>query len=543
MHSLTRPWCFILLFAVAFRGTAAAQRVAVGDPLEDYARIVSLLDSAAHPSFAVRPLSDSAWGSVLMGTGHPWVLRLPEWGGESWGFTPISVRGTTNSAYASGENDGLMWQGKGINTLADVGVTWRLGHFEATLRPQYAWSSNNAFPLATVIDSGRSDYANPWHPYKGFHGWIDLPQRMGPNDYSALSWGESSARFRLGGWAAGVSNENLWWGPAQRNPIILSNNAPGFAHAFLGTTRPVSLPGFKFETRWIWGRLENSGWSDSIPNSQTRYTTGLVAAIHPNILPGLSIGGSRTYYMNTPPGGIGLGDLILVIQGLTKRSQATDSNPTGDDKRDQFLTLFTRYAPPGSGFEAYIEWGRNDHSWDLRDLLMEPEHSAASTIGFQKALRLGDARILRFAGEWTNLQRDLTQLVRPTPYWYAHHIIRDGWTERGQALGAAIGPGSNAQSFWSDLFTRWGRAGFLVQRVARDNDALYSIQAGNVFEDFEDHQVELTVQGSATLFWRGLEIDGALGWEKTYNRYFVYLNDVTNLHLEFGARSRLPRWP
>ena len=63
----------LLGFAVA---PLAAQRVAVGDPLEDYARIVSLLDSAAHPSFAVRPLSDSAWGSVLMGTGHPWASRL-----------------------------------------------------------------------------------------------------------------------------------------------------------------------------------------------------------------------------------------------------------------------------------------------------------------------------------------------------------------------------------------------------------------------------------------------------------------------------------
>src|SRR5437868_8635252 len=190
--------------------------------------------------------------------------------------------------------------------------------------------------------------------------------------------------------------------------------------------------------------------------------------------------------MKTPAGGVGLGDLILVFQGLTKRSQATDSNPTGDDKRDQFLTLFARYAPPGSGFEAYIEWGRNDHSWDLRDLLLEPEHSSASTIGFQKALRLRNTRILRFAGEWTNLQRSITQLVRATPYWYSHHIIRDGWTQRGQALGAPIGPGSNGQAFWTDLFTRWGKAGFLVQRVARDNDALYSIQAGKVFEDFED---------------------------------------------------------
>jgi hypothetical protein len=294
--------------------------------------------------------------------------------------------------------------------------------------------------------------------------------------------------------------------------------------------------------RWIWGRLTNSGFSDSIPSDRTRYTTALVASLHPDFLPGLSVGGSRTYYMNTPPGGIATRDLFLVLQGVTKKTQVSDSNPTGDDLRDQFLTLFARYAPPGSGFEAYFEWGRNDHSWDWRDLLMEPEHSAVGTVGAQKALRLSNGRILRLAGEWTNLQRDLTQLVRATPSWYAHHLVPDGWTNEGQYLGAPIGTGSTAQTLWGDLFTHWGRVGLLAGRVARDNDALYRNFAGVIFEDFESHQVEVTLQGSATVFWRGLEWDGTFAWQKTYNRYFQYLNDKTNLHLELAARSRLPRW-
>ena len=83
----------------------------------------------------------------------------------------------------------------------------------------------------------------------------------------------------------------------------------------------------------------------------------------------------------------------------------------------------------------------------------------------------------------------------------------------------------------------------LVGRTARDNDALYAIYGGEIFEDFMSHQVELTVQASALVFWRGLEVEGAFGWEKTYNRYFQVLNDVTNLHLELGVRSRMLRWP
>lgn len=539
------PQATLLLATLWVWGAApvAAQSIGVGDPLEDYARVLSLLDSAPHPSFSVRPLSDSAWGTVLQGEDHPWASRLPRSGGKGWRATPLSIRTTFNSAYPAGQNDGLMWQGKGASEFVEAGVTWRRGRFEATLRPQYAWSANAAFELAPVGYPGRTKYANAWRPSPtGKGSFVDLPQRMGPNDYSELSLGESSLRFRFGGWAMGASNEHMWWGPAQRNPIILSNNAPGFLHGFVGTTRPVQIPGGHAELRWIWGGLKGSEWSDSVPNDRNRYMTAIVAALHPNFLPGLSMGATRAFQMYPPPGGIGGKDLFLVLQGVTKVTQVTDSNPEGNDDRDQLLSLFARYASPGSGFEAYIEWGRNDHSWDTRDFLLEPEHSSASTIGLQKVLRLRGSRILRLAGEWTNVQRTLTQLVRPAGSWYTHSQIHEGWTQGGQLLGTAIGPGSTAQALWGDFFSKWGRTGLMFQRIARDNDALYQNFAGDP-QDRERHQVELSAQLSTMVFWRGLEVEGVLGVEKTLNRNFDYRNDVTNVHLELGARSRLPQWP
>src|SRR5690348_1135916 len=85
------------LALVGFAPRVAAQRVAVGDPLEDYARIVSTLDSLPNPSFAVRPLADSVWASVLRRGGHPWAARLKE-DSSSWSLTPLSFRATGNSA-------------------------------------------------------------------------------------------------------------------------------------------------------------------------------------------------------------------------------------------------------------------------------------------------------------------------------------------------------------------------------------------------------------------------------------------------------------
>jgi hypothetical protein len=530
----------VLLLGLAPR--VAAQRVSVGDPLEDYARVVSLLDSAPHVSFSIRPLSDTAWGTVLWDPFHLWGPMVDDTTPGSLNFTPWSIRTTANTAYPSGQNDGILWGGKGINTIVGIGATWRRGHFEATLAPEFTFSSNAEFPLAPVTDTGRSDYAYPWHRFANGGQGIDAPQRMGPDAFSTFSWGKSSVRLRSGGWALGVSTEEQWWGPALRNPLLMSNTARGFAHASLGTLRPVEIPWFKLETNWIWGQLRNSGWSDSIPTDQTRYVTGLIMSLQPNIVPGVSFGGSRLFYMNTPPGGIEASDLFLVFQGLTKASQASDSNPGGDDLRDQYISVFLRVAPPASGFEAYLEFGRNDHSWDMRDFWLEPGHSTASTIGMQKVFPLVDGRIFRLAAEWTDLEKDLTQLVRATPTWYVHHIVRDGWTQEGQYLGAGIGPGSISFAMWGDMFAKWGRAGLLLQRVAYDNDALYHDYAGDPY-DRERHQVEFTAQASGMVFWRGLEIEGALGWQNYLNRNFEPYNDVSNWHFELGVRSRNLRWP
>jgi hypothetical protein len=542
MRPVTLPWFVVVLFAMLVPAMVRAQRVAVGDPLEDYARIVSLLDSTPRISFNVRPMSDTAWGTVLWDPFHLWGRQVDDTIGGSFKFTPFAVRATGNSAYAAGQNDGMLWQGKGFNTIAEIGATFRYKFLEVTLRPQIAWSANEEFPLAPVIDTGRTDYANPWHPYNKRGGYIDAPQRMGPADFAEASWGNSSIRLRSGGWAFGLSNENLWWGPAQRNPLILSNNAPGFAHVSLGTVRPVEVPGFKLETNWIWGGLENSGWSDSIPNDSTRYLTGLILSLQPNFIPGLSVGASRMFYMNTPPGGIDGGDLFLVFQGITKESQVSDSNPTGDDLADQYASLFVRYAPPASGFEAYFEFGKNDHSWDIRDLVMEPGHATGSTVGMQKVFPLLSGSMIRAAIEWTTLQKDLTQLVRATPSWYAHHMVRDGWTQQGQVLGAQIGPGSTALGIWGDYFADWGRAGLLFQHVARDNDALYQIYPGDPY-DRERHQVELLAQASALIFWRGFEVEGVFSYENTLNKHLQPYNDVHNYHFELGVRKRMPRWP
>ena len=61
-------------------------------------------------------------------------------------------------------------------------------------------------------------------------------------------------------------------------------------------------------------------------------------------------------------------------------------------RENQLASLFARWVLPGAGFEIYGEFGREDHSANLRDFLSEPDHGGSSRmLGLRKMWRNGYA--------------------------------------------------------------------------------------------------------------------------------------------------------
>lgn len=524
MHRVALTACL----TVALATQVGAQSLPVGDPFEDYGRLLSLTGLTPSQSFLIRPLNRPPL------SGGPWQVVAP----ESSGLTlhPVQLRLFGNSAFAAGTNDGAVWQGRGVTLSLDGGASWRRGGLTVTLRPQLIWTQNSSFALRAVESPGRTEFANPWHPRRSSGAYVDQPQRFGPEGFWTFDLGQSAIRYDVGWFAASGGTENLWWGPGRQNAIVLSHNAAGVPHAWIGTGRPVDVGIGTIEAQWMWGRLTGTKWSDSVVADTARFLTGLIGVFAPQPFPTLYLGAARMFYESIPADGLPFSDWFLVFQGVTKETQADSANPTGDDRRDQLLSLFARWALPSAGAEFYVEWARNDHSWDLRDLALEPEHSQAYTLGFQVARPVGEGRLLRVEGELTHLERSATAQVRATPTYYVHHLIRQGYTQRGQVLGAGIGPGSNSQQLGADLFARWGRVGGFVSRVVHDNDAYYAYTGDTI--SYGQHHVTLAFGARGLVFWRDLELGGTLELARDLNRYFVLENDVTNVRTELYARWR-----
>lgn len=526
---------FGLLLAVS----ANAQRLPVGDALEDYVRVLQLTGAMEASSFTLRPGSMSV---DIRGV-HPWQELIgryesPAHGGLQYGpFDPVS-EGYVNSSRPWGQNDGAIWQGRGATTSLSAGLFARYRFMTAALRPRFVYVQNGDFSMSSISpDPKLAPYGYPWRSD------IDLPQRFGPDPISRLYLGNSYLQAVYRGLAAGLSTENMWWGPGIRNAILMSNNAPGFRHAYVRTQRPADIRIGTLEGSWIWGSLAYSEYfvdasytaDREVRGSEEnrRFLTGLIVTYEPKWIPDLYVGAAQSYMVHAASPRY-FADYFAVIN--LPFVNDTGRHESGTD--DKIVSLFGRWVLPQSGFEVYGEWARGDHTSTFRDFFVTPDHSRGFTLGFQKVYRLAPRYYTRIGAEHTFLEalREVGSRDRRDggSYFYTHEGIKQGYTHRGQVLGAGIGPGSQGQFFRLDLFAPVGRIGVHALREVFDNDLFYTLK-DNHFE----HQVDIAGGFSWLVFYQGLEMEGSLTRIKTFNRDFQFDNDTYNTNLRLSLRYAL----
>ncbi|HXG71197.1 MAG TPA: hypothetical protein VNJ04_11390, partial [Gemmatimonadaceae bacterium] len=271
----------------------------------------------------------------------------------------------SNSSLPYSINDGPLWAGRGGNYLVSGGADVRVGRLRLFLLPELATSSNQYWqlrdsarftPPETPVERRGGGYVFPWFtgPYS-----IDLPLRFGDERLSKITAGQSAALLDLGKAAVGWSTENQWWGPGVRNSLVLSNNAPGFPHAFLRTTRPLSTPLGMLEGRWIAGTLTESRYFDTTSSNNSRSIAAIGVTLNPRRASGLTIGVARAVYSTAANAGVGYSRWLDVFRntGHPNERALGDSSLTPGGS-EQIFSLFSRLVLPSSGFELYSEVAR-----------------------------------------------------------------------------------------------------------------------------------------------------------------------------------------
>jgi hypothetical protein len=508
---------FVLLASLLLPGALRAQVPGpVGSEQERLARWLELLGARPPAVGTMRGLTTD---------GAAW---LP----QGLAVLPLSASLTGNSGFPYGENDGPLWAGRGVTLGVAGGVSWHRGPLTVVVAPMAFAAQNASFTLMANGHHGDTAYADGRFPF-----YIDRPQRFGSGVYGRLDPGETAVRLEGGGLAVGATSGIEVWGPAARFPLILGDNAPGIPRVWVGTSRPRDLWLFRLSGRVWWGRLDQSAYAFKSPGNGRRVGSGLVLVAQPRGLPGLEVGGGRFFHQTWPAGGLRLSNFTRVFEGLLKKSLATASDPGGGDADNQLLSIFARWVFAGAGFEVYGEYGREDHSWDLEDLALEPDHSAAYVVGFAKAWRRRDGQVLGLRAEVLNAQQNRLALDRSQPTWYTHSAELQGHTELGQVLGSDAAFGGAGAWVALDRYDERGRWTVSWTRELRGQLGRF-LTTGAVNPRGLDVWHALSVER----LWRTprMDVTGALTAVYEMNR--DYLRDAFNLNLQMQVTMPIGRF-
>jgi hypothetical protein len=561
----------ILFSLIAFVHKTKAQSLPVGTPvLDDYYRRTQLLGKVdSNISFTIRPiLPVSELSNDVYDPDNS--LAKDHWVGTSsvsfanglgkFKLLPISWQQQFNSDHPYGWNDGAMIPAKGYQTMISGGFYLKLGPLSIQLRPEYIYAVNSNFN-GFAYDHSNQDLTS----YYNYHNLIDQPERFGNKPYNKAFLGQSSIKLTFGPVSAGLSNENLWWGPGIQNALILSNTAPGFKHFTLNTVRPINTYFGAFEGQIIAGRLDGSGLPPlsitSLPNGTNLYTpngidwryfTGFNINYHPKWIPGFTLGLTRTFnaYGKDVKGFSGYFPFFTPYskQSTTGGGTGADAGSIGDPfPRDQYTSFYARLLFPKAQAEVYFEYGLNDNSYNTADFIGSPDHSRAYIFGFRKMVPFNTDQHILISTEITQLSQSIDRIVRGAGGWYQHSQITEGHTNQGQTLGAGTGSGGNLQSMDISWISGLKKFGVQFERYEHDVDFY---QAS--FPDINNNSRKwvdfaFAMQGEWNyknlLFNVKLQEIKSLNYEwilKDYDpsKYYIPHNDVYNFHGELGVTFR-----
>ncbi|HQT24941.1 capsule assembly Wzi family protein [Daejeonella sp.] len=544
----------ILTQLLVISGISIAQTLPVGMPvLEDSYRREQLLGSKdSLISFTIRPL----FAGNLLESGIDTLsaedrlfkfnrsLKLP--GNKAYlQLLPISLQHQYNSILPYDWNDGTMIPAKGNQTSISFGASFKYGPLSIQLKPEYVYAENAEFE-----GFPSEQYDVVWAKYyNNYFNVSDITERYGEDPYSKLFWGQSSVRLTFDPISIGISNENLWWGPGRRSSLLMSNNAAGFKHITINTSRPVQTPIGSFEAQLIAGRLENSGILPPQENrvyegkslyvpkrDDWRFLSGFVLTYSPKGVPGLFIGASQVSQMYKQDAGKRPSDFLPLLLPFESKDAASI--------RDRYSSLFFRWVLREANAEIYGEYGhQGKHS--ITAFLREPDRSAAYLLGLRKILPLNKHRgeYFQFSLEFTELQQTS---VPEKGGWYTSSAVRQGYTHMGQVLGAGIGPGSNLQSLDISWFKGLKRIGLKFERYLHNNDFYYQMYIDP--PDFRKHYVDMSAALSADWDYKNLVFSAkgamirSLNYQYVlYNRppdYFVTGWDRLNYQVRLGVTYR-----
>lgn len=344
---MRRKWRLVLSWLLFFQ--IAKGQVVSDDRLKELIRVQHLLNlHNFNGSLLVNPNQVSVDILDSLAAKSPkYIFNTTKAKGR---FLPLGYTQQATSILPYDINGGSLLRTRGDQLLVSGGLHAQFGKkIEIQIAPEWAMAANKPFEGFSQQLGERA-----WADRYRFWNNIDIPQQFGTGRITYLLPGQSFIKYKTGNIAVGISTQSLWWGPGNRNALIMSTNAPGFLHWSVETHKPLQTPIGEIEGQMIGGELANSGFEPPRINSvyngnflyqpkrnASRYMTGMMLSWRPKWTPNLYLGFAKASYLYSA-------DITnpleyLPLQGFFGKSI---TNTEKNNQKASMGSLFIRYLMP-----------------------------------------------------------------------------------------------------------------------------------------------------------------------------------------------------
>jgi len=216
---------------------------------------------------------------------------------------------------------------------------------------------------------------------------------------SANNFRNTGLQFYYRGLSTGYGNWDQWWGPGIHNSLVMTNNAEGFYHYYLGTDDYQSITSdLKYKFKYM--------VSNAMKNSK-----GINYFL-------------SAWFLNMRYKNIEAGSSRHILSG-----GYNDLKWTFDDALsvliteknlkywDQILDFYLSADFPSSGLKVFMELGFPSRTYGGKDPHGYHDHAMASNLGLRKYGAFGKDNLI-FGFEYTRLVQSIYYNIISTPNWY-----------------------------------------------------------------------------------------------------------------------------
>lgn len=403
------------------------------------------------------------------------------------------VRFTAAGGLPAAQEDGTLWNGRGMNTAIRGGVTLERFGVHVAIVPDIVFSSNQAFDHEPSRDTSRSSFASPFHFANG--GSLDLPKRFGAESYREITPGASAAFYEKGGVAVGWSAAPQQWGPGQRGSLMIGAASAGIPRVFVRSAEPFATKIGVFDAVAFLGTATESRYFDRNSSNDFRSLSGAALSWSPRM---------ESRFV----GGVARGVMRASDKAIPEAARFADALSKAGTEADEMVAAFARVGRNTDALSGWVEVARNRPGFGVRSFLTLPYDAMSYLVGMRGATDVQNGRLIVLF-EAANLEQGEDVKGREPRDFYTGQAAIQGWTQRGRPIGHWIGPGAQSQYLSIDWVKSAARFGIFAERVRRDEDALFREYLAYP----NRHDVQMEYGARAALAWKGFEValDGSIG--------------------------------